>query len=271
MNEIKIFENAEFGKVRTMVIGEKPYFAGSDVAKVLGYTNPQKAIRDHCKGVTKRSGVSLTTNQHGVTTEQITEMSFISESDVYRLVMRSKLPNAERFQDWVVEEVLPSIRKHGAYMTAETIEAVADNPDLLIRLAQNLKAEREKAGRLEAKIQADAGKVQFADAVADSGTMILVGELAKILKGNGVDIGQNRLFEELRQRGFLISRRGTDYNMPTQKAMELGLFRIKETAITHSDGHTTVSKTAKVTGKGQQYFISLFLSPARKQLIVYRS
>ena len=144
-------------------------------------------------------------------------------------------------------------------MTPATVEAVLSDPDTMIRLLQEIKAERQQREALEAKAEADRPKVLFADAVAVSGSTVLVGELAKILKQNGVEIGQNRLFGWLRRNGYLIRRQGTDYNMPTQYAMELGLFEIKETAVTHSDGHVTVSKTPKVTGRGQQYFISKFL------------
>ncbi|WP_428839365.1 phage antirepressor KilAC domain-containing protein [Corynebacterium renale] len=157
------------------------------------------------------------------------------------------------------EEVLPSIRKHGGYLTPSKLEDVLLNPDTLIQLAQNLKAEQEKSKALAAKIERDRPKTVFADAVATSSSTILVGDLAKILRGNGVDIGANRLFAWLRDNKFLISRRGQDWNMPTQRSMDLGLFQIKETAVTHADGHVTVSKTPKVTGKGQRYFIDKFL------------
>lgn len=163
-------------------IDNKPYFVGKDVAEILGYTNSRKAPSDHCRGVTKRDTL---------TNGGIQSLSYISEGDVYRLIVHSKLPSAQRFERWVFDEMLSSIHKYGAYMTLETIEAIADNLDLLIQLAQNPKAEREKSLQLEAKIQADVGKVQFAEAVTDSGIVILIGELAKILKRNEVDIGQN--------------------------------------------------------------------------------
>lgn len=259
MSEIMIFNNPDFGTVRTLEENGVVLFSATDVARALGYSNPYDAIARHCKGVVKREGVSRTTNQHGTTTEQSTEMSFIPESDLYRLVFSSKLPTAEKFTDWVTEEVLPSIRKHGAYMTPDTIERILDDPDTIIRLATSLKDEREKRRALEAQAQSDRPKVLFADSVAASKSSILVGEMAKLLKQNGVHTGQNRLFEMLRNKGYLIKRQGTDYNMPTQKAMELGLFEIKETVINHSDGHTSVNKTPKVTGKGQQYFVNMFL------------
>lgn len=184
---------------------------------------------------------------------------FIPENIFYRLAMKAKNEAAEHFQAKVADEIIPSIRKHGAYMTPETIEAAILNPDTIIKIATELKAEREKRIALEGKVEEDKPKVLFADAVATAHTSILVGELAKLLKQNGVDIGQNRLFRWMRDKGYLIRRKGTDFNMPTQRAMEMGLFEIKETAITHADGHTSVNKTPKVTGKGQQYFVAQFL------------
>lgn len=185
--------------------------------------------------------------------------AFIPENIFYRLAMKAKNEAAEKFQAFIADEVLPAIRKHGGYLTPEKVEEALLNPDTLIRLATDLKAERKKRMQLEAQAQKDKPKVLFADAVATAKTSILIGELAKLLKQNGVDIGQNRLFDWMRRNGFLIQRKGTDYNMPTQRAMEAGLFEIKETSITHADGHMSVGKTPKVTGKGQQYFINRFL------------
>ncbi len=255
MNELKIFENPEFGFVRTVEIDGKPYFVASDVAKALGYANPRDAILRHCKGVVKHDGVSNTTNQHGTTTEQIMELNFIPEGDIYRLIVKSKLPSAERFEAWVFDEVLPSIRKHGMYAEEELL----DNPDLLIKVAQALKKEREKNKKLSEENKRMKPKEIFADAVTVSDTCILIGELAKIIKQNGVDIGQNRLFTWMRDNGYLISRKGTDYNMPMQKSMDLGLFEIKERTINNPDGSVRVTKTVLVTGRGQQYFINKFL------------
>lgn len=184
---------------------------------------------------------------------------FIPENVFYRLAMKAKNETAEKFQAFVADEVIPSIRKHGAYMTPDKLEEVLLNPDTLITLATELKKERAAREHLEGLRRLDKPKVIFADAVCASKRSILVGELAKLLKQNGVEIGQNRLFEWLRNNGFLISRKGSDYNMPTQKAMEMGLFEIKETAIPHSDGHITVSLTPKVSGKGQKYFVNRFL------------
>lgn len=253
MSEIQIFKNPEFGEVRTIEEGGKVIFCGTDIASALGYTNPQKAIKDHCRedGVTFRSVIdNLGRTQ---------QAKFINEGNLYRLITHSKLPSAEHFESWVFDEVLPSIRKHGAYITTQKMEEIMNDPDAWIKVLTALKDERQEKERLQVKVTEDKPKVVFADAVSVSDGTILIGELAKILKGNGVNIGQNRLFERLSQEGFLIKRKGTDYNAPTQMAMELGLFKVKETAITHSDGHVTISKTTKVTGNGQQYFINRYL------------
>ena len=187
------------------------------------------------------------------------EMIAVTESGLYSIILLSRKPEAKKFKRWVTHEVLPTIRKHGAYVTPAKLEELMNDPDSWIKALTALKEERAAKERLQLEATENKPKVIFADAVSVSEGTILIGELAKILKGNGIEIGQNRLFEKLRQDGYLIKRKGTDYNAPTQKAMDLGLFRVKETAITHSDGHVTISKTTKVTGKGQQYFINLFL------------
>lgn len=257
MNKIQIFQNEQFGKVRiTMNENDEPLFCLADVAKALGYSNPAKAVIDHCKGVT----VLETPTQSG-----IQPIKYGKESEVYRLTMESKLPNAEKFQDWVCDEVLPSIRKHGAYMTQETLEKALTSPDFLIRLATNLKEEKQKRIEAEQKaelaeqtIKSNAPKVLFADAVSTSQRSCLVAELAKILQQNGVNIGQNRLFTWMRENGYLCSK-GQYYNQPTQKSMDLGLFELKQTTINKPDGSILVSTTTKVTGKGQVYFVNKFL------------
>ena len=250
-NELQIFNNPEFGEIRTLEEGERVLFCGSDVAKALGYTNPSKALSDHCKGVTKRYTPTKSGTQ---------EMSFIPESDLYRLVFSSKLPTAEKFTDWVTDEILPTIRKHGAYMTPDVIERTLTDPDYIIQLATTLKDEQQKRKALEAQAEENRPKVLFADSVAASHTSILIFDLAKILKQNGVEIGGHRLFDWMRKNGYLVRRDGNDHNMPTQRSMEMGLFEVKETTVSHSDGHISVNKTPKVTGKGQQYFINLILS-----------
>lgn len=255
MNELKLFENPDFGNIRTLETDEgRVMFCGKDVSIALGYSNPRDALARHCKGVVKCDALTKGGKQ---------ELAFIPESDVYRLAFGSKLPNAERFTDWVAEEVIPSIRRHGAYMTDDVLKKALTSPDFLIRLATELKSEKEKNQRLENKIEADKPKVIFADAVSVSQRSILVGELAKLLRQNGVKIGQNRLFEWMRENGYLMNN-GRSYNMPTQYSMERGLFEVKETPIIHSDGYTTVNFTPKVTGKGQLYFINLFLSSEKE-------
>lgn len=255
MNELVCFSSPEFGEIRTVEESGSAFFCGTDVARALGYANPRKALLDHCKGVTKRYAPTKSGTQ---------EMSFIPEADLYRLVFSSKLPTAERFTDWVTEEVLPSIRKTGGYVGNDDLflQTYLPNADEATRAM--FRSTLATVRSLNAKIEADKPKVLFADAVSTAKTSILVGELAKLLKQNGVDIGQNRLFEWLRGNGYLVRRRGSDYNMPTQRAMDLGLFEIKETAIAHSDGHTSISKTTKVSAKGQWYFINAFLGN-RKQ------
>lgn len=255
MTDLQIFKNPEFGEIRTLEENGKILFCAADIAKALGYANPNKAVNDHCRAITKRS-TPISGKMQGI--------NFIPEGDVYRLITHSKLSAAEKFEKWVFDEVLPTIHKHGAYMTPDKLEEVLLKPDTLIQLAQNLKAEQEKRMALEVKMEEQKPKVLFAESVEAAKTSILIGELAKLLKQNGINIGQNRLFEWLRNNGYLIRRQGSDYNMPTQRAMEMGLFEIKETTITHSDGHIHVSKTPKVTGKGQVYFVNLFVSGRAK-------
>ncbi len=253
MDNIQIFENPEFGNVRTLngANGEV-LFCGADVAKALGYSNTRKALSDHCKadGVTRR----YITDSLG--REQ--EAAFISEGNVYRLIIRSRLPEAEKFERWVFEEVLPSIRKHGAYMTDDALHKAITEPDFLIKLATELKEEQEKRKKLETKVEQDKPLVLFADSVQASHTSILIGDLAKILKQNGVDIGQKRLFGWMREQGFLM-KGGASKNMPSQYSMERGLMEIKESTVNMPDGSIRVTKTTKVTGKGQIYFVNKFL------------
>lgn len=250
MNDIRIFENADFGLVRTIEENGNILFCGSDVAKALGYARPSDAISAHCRATVKYS-----TPISG----KMQEINYITEGDIYRLICNSKLPSAEKFERWVFDDVLPSIRKHGAYMTDSALERALTDPDFLIQLATELKTEREQRKALELKAEQDKPKVLFADAVATSKTSILVGELAKLLNQNGIDIGQNRLFIWLRDNGYLISRKGTDFNMPTQRSMELGIFEIKESTSVNADGSIRTNKTPKVTGKGQEYFVNKFL------------
>lgn len=250
MNELKLFENPDFGNVRTLETDDgRVMFCGKDVSIALGYSNPRDALARHCKGVVKCDALTKGGKQ---------ELAFIPESDVYRLAFGSKLPNAERFTDWVAEEVIPSIRKHGAYMTDDVLKKALTSPDFLIQLATELKNEKEKNRQLKTQIEKDKPKTIFADAVSASASSILVGDLAKLIRQNGYDIGQKRLFSWMRDNGYLM-KSGSSYNLPTQYSMDREWFEIKETTVVHADGHTTVNKTPKVTGKGQIYFINLFI------------
>ena len=253
MTDLQIFNSPEFGAIRTIEKDGEPWFVGKDVAAALGYEKPTDAVRKHTdmedRGISKMETPSGTQ-----------EMTIINESGLYSLVLSSKLPTAKKFKRWVTNEVIPSIRKHGAYMTPDKLEKVLLSPDTLMQLAQNLKDEQEKRKALEAQIESQKPAVLFTGAVETSKTSILIGELAKMLKQNGINIGQNRLFAWMREKGYLIKRKGTDYNMPTQRSMDMGLFEIKETTINNPDGSIKISKTPKVTGKGQVYFINLFLN-----------
>ena len=253
MNNIQIFKNDSFGAVRTTTDENgKILFCGKDVATALGYKKTADAISAHCKGVCE-----IPTPSNG----GAQMMKFITEGDVYRLTFGSKLPSAEKFTDWVADEILPSIRKHGAYMTENVIEQALTSPDFLIQLATQLKEEQAQRKALEQRVEADRPKVLFADAVETSQNSILIGDLAKLIKQNGVDIGQKRLFEKKKKNGYLI-KSGSSTNMPTQRSMEMKLFEVKERSISNPDGSVRVTKTTKVTGKGQTYFINIFLKGA---------
>lgn len=247
MNEIRIFENTEFGSVRTTTVNGEIMFVGKDVADIPGYTNTSKAIRDHIDDEDKLT-------ERIVLSGQNREVIFINESGLYSLILSSKMPNAKKFKHWVTAEVLPAIRKHGMY----AIEEIIENPDLAINALTALKEERERRKQLQLKVDKDKPKVLFADAVETAKTSILIGDLAKLIKQNGVDMGQKRLFEYLRQNGYLI-KYGNSKNMPTQKSMELGIFEVKERTVNNPNGTIRVTKTTKVTGKGQTYFINKFL------------
>ena len=189
---------------------------------------------------------------------QVGKDDFLPENMVYRLGFKASNETAQKFQAKLADEVLPTLRRHGAYMTPEAIEKTLTNPDFIIQLATELKQEQERRQTLEAQAAIDRPKTIFADAVTESKTSILIGDLAKLIKQNGVDIGQKRLFAWLRENGWLM-KSGSSKNMPTQKAMEQKLFEIKERTINAPDGHIIISKTPKVTGKGQLFFINSFL------------
>lgn len=247
MNEPQLF-NFKGQPVRTVSINDEPYFVGKDVAKILQYSNTQRSVNAHVDDEDKR-GYQIST-PYGTQ-----EMTVINESGLYSLILSSKMPQAKEFKHWVTNEVLPAIRKNGAYMTDQKAFNVLHNSnglaDLLQQAADQLKAKDVQIAEMKPK-------ALFADAVSTSNSSILVGQLSKMIKQNGIEIGQNRLFAWLRENGYL-GKRGSNRNVPTQKSVAMGLFKTKETAVTHADGHTTVQITTKVTGKGQQYFINKFL------------
>lgn len=255
MNEIQIFKNEDFGEVRTLIKNGEPWFVGKDIAEILGYSNTKDALATHVeaedKEVIQRSeNATLEIPNRGLT--------IINESGLYSLILSSKLPTAKKFKHWITAEVLPTIRKHGAYMTEQTIEQALTNPDFLIRLATQLKDEQTKNKQLEAKVEEQKPKVIFAESVVASDGTILIRELAKLITQNGVKIGEERLFQWMRDNGYLIRKKGTDYNTPTQRSAELGILTISKTVINKPDGTILVRQTPRVTGKGQIYFINKF-------------
>lgn len=243
---IKVFENEQFGKIRVVEKNNEPWFIAKDVCKALGLAQVSRAIQKLDEDEVTNSKVI-----DSIGHEQ--KVNAISEAGMYSLVLVSRKPEAKAFKRWVTHEVLPAIRRTGGYMVTKA----DDTPEEI--MARAVLIAQDTINRQKQQIADMQPKALFADAVAASHTSILVGELAKLLKQNGVDIGQNRLFRWLRENGYLM-KTGSSYNMPTQRSMEQELFEVKETSITHSDGHITVQKTPKVTGKGQQYFINRFLT-----------
>ncbi|WP_304229119.1 phage antirepressor [Phascolarctobacterium succinatutens] len=252
MNNLQIFNSPDFGQIRTIQQNGEPWFVGKDVAKILGYERADNAIRNHVDDEDKLMHQISASGQNR-------EMYIINESGLYSLILSSKMPKAKEFKRWVTSEVIPAIRKTGGYIAGSENMTDAEIMAKAVLVAQSTIQQRDqRIKELESDVAAAKPKVLFADAVSASDSTILIGDLAKILKQNGHPIGQKRLFNWMREQGYLIKRQGADYNSPTQRAMEMGLFKIKETAISHSDGHVSVSKTTKVTGKGQQYFINKF-------------
>lgn len=248
MNDLKIFENKEFGEIRTVVKDGEPWFVGKDVTKILGYERPTKAFLDHVD----EEDLDAVPIQDSIGRMQNTPA--VNESGLYSLILSSKLPNAKRFKRWVTSEVLPSIRKNGGYIAGQ--ETMTDDE----LMARALQVARNKLLERDKQIETMKPKAIFADAVAASHTSILIGDLAKLISQNGVNIGQKRLFKWLRDNGYLIKREGSDRNMPTQRSMEMKLFEVKESTISNPDGSVRITRTPKVTGKGQQYFVNKFLA-----------
>ena len=251
MQELQIFKNEEFGDIRTVTIDNEPWFVGKDVAEALGYQNGSRDINSH---VLEEDRKILTAQNYQNGTFEIPNrgLAIINESGLYALIFGSKLESAKRFKHWVTSEVLPAIRKTGGYQMQ-----VPQGKELLaLAVLEAQKTIEEQASQIERMRP----KEIFADAVASSHTSILIGDLAKLIKQNGVDIGQKRLFSWLRENGYLIKRKGSDWNSPTQKSMDMGLFEVKESTVNNPDGSVRINRTTKVTGKGQQYFINKFMA-----------
>ncbi len=254
-NELKIFENEKFGRIRSVMVDNEPYFVGKDIAEALGYKNTRDALNKHVdsddKRIIQRSQIATIENYIPKAEIPTRGFTFINESGIYALIFGSKMPDAKDFKHWVTNEVLPSIRKHGAYMTDQKIEDIILNPDTVIKLAQELKTEREEKKKLAEKVEFDRPKVTFANSVIASKRAILVRELAKLLKQNHIDIGQNRLYQWLRDNGYVVQK-GLE---PTQKSMNLQLFEVEETVYFIRNA-PRVNFITKVTPKGQVYFIN---------------
>lgn len=243
MNEIKIFENEEFGKIRSVMVNNEPYFVAKDICDILEIKNSRDAMTRLDED--EKAGVVLTDGS------QNRNMTAVNEYGLYNLILASRKSEAKAFKRWITHEVIPSIRKHGAYMTEQRIEDIILNPDTVIKLAQELKTEREEKKKLAEKVEFDKPKVTFANSVIASKRAILVRELAKLLKQNHIDIGQNRLYQWLRDNGYIVQK-GLE---PTQKSMNLQLFEVEETVYFVRNA-PRVNFITKVTPKGQVYFIN---------------
>lgn len=273
-NNIEIFSNDEFGSIRILNINGEPWFVGRDVAEVLGYTKFRNALANHVdeddalkRGIMDSLG-------------RIQETKLINESGLYSLILSSKLPTAKKFKRWVTNEVLPSIRKHGVYTTEMTIEKTLSDPDYIIQILSAFKKEKEDKEKLQIEnsqqkeiivnlneqIENDKPKMEFAQQIHNSKDTILVRELAKIISSNGVNIGERKLYSMLRDDGFLISKQGLDYNSPTQKSMNLGLFKVVESAVKTNYGTTKINRTTRVTPKGQEYLLKYILKNTNRKL-----
>jgi anti-repressor protein len=253
MNNLQIFDSPDFGQIRTIQQNGEPWFVGKDVADILGYQNGSRDVNRHVDEDDRQ-------NYQNGTFESNRGLTIINESGLYSLILSSKMPKAKEFKRWVTSEVIPAIRKTGGYIAGSENMTDAEIMAKAVLVAQSTIRQRDqRIKELESDVAEAKPKVLFADAVSASDSTILIGDLAKILKQNGYNTGQKRLFQWLRDNGYLIKRQGADYNSPTQRSMELGLFRVKETPIIHADGHVTVNKTVKVTPKAQIYFANKFL------------
>ena len=265
MNKLKIFKNEEFGQLSVIVKNNKEYIEAIEVATILGYSNPRDAINRHCdKDGVVFSDVGVVTGFRKDNSQafQVVTKKFIDEGNLYRLIIKSKLPSAKRFEKWIMDEVLPSLRKHGAYMSEEVINKTLDDPDFIIEMATKLKYEREqrrllqeKAEHLEASITIDKPYTNFGKSIATSSDAITIGQFAKVLNNNNINIGRNRLFSILRDNGYLI-KCGKDKNMPKQVYVKQGLFQVSEQIVRTVEGEL-LTATTLMTGKGQMYFLDL--------------
>lgn len=244
MNGLQIFNNEEFGVVRTVTIDNEPWFVASDICKALEISNVSVAISRLDED--ERSKFNLGRQGEG---------NIVSEYGLYSLVLASRKPEAKKFKRWVTHEILPSIRKYGVY----AVDELLDNPDMAIKAFTALKEEWEKNRLLRSDNERMKPHAVLGQAITTANTSILVGDLAKILRQNGIEVGGKRLFEWLRENGYLIKRKGTDWNLPTQRSMEMGLFEIKESVHIDGNGCNRITRTPKITGKGQEYFINKFL------------
>lgn len=250
MNELQIFKNNEFGEIRTVTKNNEPWFVATDVCSALDISNTSQALTrlddDEKNTIILNEGIGNPNK------------SIVSEYGLYNLILASRKKEAKKFKRWITHDVIPTIRKHGAYMTSEVIEKTLTDPDYLIQLATNLKEEKAKRALAEAQVEKDKPKVLFADSCEVAENSILIGEFAKRLKQNGYDIGQNKLFEWLRQHDYLC-KSGERKNLPTQYSMERGLFEIKTRVFSNPNGSVRTISTTKITGRGQIYFTNKFL------------
>lgn len=275
MNVLNICQNGEFSKVRIFEIENEVWFIGKDICNYFGDTNHNRTLARvdatdkryiEIEDALGRKQKAIAVNESGMYsilfTMQPQKANNDGVADAYPIEVQERIDKLKRFKHWVTSEVLPSIRKHGAYMTENTLEQALTNPDFLIQLAIKLKEEQEARKKLEEQAERDKPHTILGRAITTANTSILVGDLAKLAKQNGVNTGAKRMFEWMRENGYLIKRKGTDWNLPTQRSMEMGLFEIKESVHVDGNGCNKITRTPKVTGKGQEYFINKFLSGA---------
>ena len=250
MRNLQVFNNEEFGEIRTVQLNNETYFVASDICRALDLSNPTMAVQRLDEDEKAKFSLGLSGG----------DTNCVNEYGLYNLVLASRKKEAREFKRWIIHEVLPSIRKNGGYIAGQEWLSDEELMAKALMVAQNKIAEKDALIRKqEDLIIEQKPKVIFADAVATSHTSILIGDLAKLIKQNGVYIGQKRLFSWMRENGYLIKRNGADYNMPTQKSMELKILEVKESTVNNPDGSVRINRTPKVTGKGQQYFINKFL------------